>query len=99
MPLTGDRSDPTGRTRKKNSSLIVPATAAHLRGAPMVDVTTLDALVEIAKKYETVIIELPAHDGHEYLLWDDGMVFRFHDADEDPSTPLEQLRGTPDDAP
>lgn len=79
MPRNGDRTDATAKTRKKNSSIIVAATAAHLRGAPVIDLTTLDALVDVAKKYETMIVEIDSGDQVEFLLWDDGMVFRFVD--------------------
>lgn len=101
-------SDETARTRKKNSSLFVAAVGARLRGAPVVDVAALDALVEIAKKYETVIVEVTEGERVDYLLWDDGLVFRFRtlggdDAAEGDAgdtatdvdaevTPLEQLR-------
>lgn len=96
--------DETAKTRKKNSSIIVAATDVHLRGAPVADVESLDALVEIAKKYETMILELPVHEHTEYLLWDDGMVFRFRVTDDqiqvpsaaDPS-PLVKLRWNDDE--
>lgn len=99
MPRSGDRPDATAKARKKHSSIIVASTAVHLRGAPVIDLTTLDALVDVAKKYETMIVELPLQEGHEYLLWDDGMVFRFREVEEqdDAATPLAQLRGAPDD--
>ena len=88
MPRTGDRSDATAKIRKKNSSIIVSATAVHLRGAPVIDLATLDALVEVAKKYETMIVEIESSDGVEFLLWDDGMVFRFIDVESvDPPLP------------
>lgn len=99
MPSPGDHSDSTARSRKKHSSIIVPAAEVHLRGAPMIDVTSLDALVQVAKKYETVIVEVVDADPGEFLLWDDGMVFRFVDVPEhdavaavSPSRPLVRLR-------
>lgn len=70
-------SDETARSRKKNSSLFVGAVSARLRGAPVVDVAALDVLVDIAKKYETVIVEVTEGEQVDYLLWDDGLVFRF----------------------
>lgn len=96
-------ADETSRTRKKNSSLFVAAVAARLRGAPVVDVAALDVLVEIAKKYETVIVEVTEGERVDYLLWDDGLVFRFRtlgadeagdepDTDIDEVTPLDELR-------
>lgn len=80
-------ADDNARVRKKHSSIIVAATAVHLRGAPVADVSSLEALVEIAKKYETMILELPVQGHTEYLLWDDGMVFRFQATDPDQPVP------------
>lgn len=101
MPRNARRapSADTVKSRKKHSSIIVPAAEVHLRGAPMIDVTSLDALVQVAKKYETVIVEVADADPAEFLLWDDGMVFRFIDEPEDQdravvtaSTPLVRVR-------
>lgn len=95
MPRTSrPASDATARTRKKNSSIIVEATAVHLRGAPVIDVASLDALVDVAKKYETMIVEVQSGERLEYLLWDDGMVFRFKDVDPTAAEPaaLAKLR-------
>jgi hypothetical protein len=110
MPRSTRRAsgDGTAKTRKKNASIIVAATDVHLRGAPVVDIASLDALVEIAKKYETMILELSVHEHTEYLIWDDGMVFRFRDVaglattpSDAASSPLANLpgdEGNPDDA-
>lgn len=88
VPRTARTSaDETAKVRKKNSSIIVAATAVHLRGAPVADVDSLDALVEVAKKYETMILELPVNEHIEYLLWDDGLVYRFRDIEEQARVP------------
>jgi hypothetical protein len=39
----------------------------------VIEVASLDALVTVAEKYESVIVE----HGSTYLVWDDGMLFRY----------------------
>ena len=93
------RADDTSRTRKRNAQLFVPVTAVNVRAAPVADVETLDALVEIAKKYETMILELAHGEHSEYLLWDGGMMFRHRTHPAEPTShdaALAQLRRSHD---
>jgi hypothetical protein len=43
----------------------------------VIDVTSLDALVTLAEKYESVIVEHDEAQGPTYLVWDAGMLFRY----------------------
>lgn len=77
MPRANDRADATTKTRKRNASLFVSAVAVHGLEAPLIDVASLEDLVAIAKKYETVIAELTVGDQVEYLLLHHNTGFRF----------------------
>ncbi len=72
----GDEAD-VERIRRKNGGLFVTARALDLRQVPVADLDALDALVEIAKKYETVVLELPDELGADFVVWDDGLAFRY----------------------
>jgi hypothetical protein len=81
------------RIRKKNSDVFVAVQAVELRDAPIADLASLDALVEIAKKYETVILELRDEAGTDFLLWDDGLAFRYrHGPRPEPAPPVKATR-------
>jgi hypothetical protein len=56
----------------------VPTTRLTVqRSVPVADVGSLDALVDLAEKYESMIMENKDVDGSTYLLWDDGMLYRY----------------------
>jgi hypothetical protein len=104
MPRPRDHApdEDTARIRRKNASLFIPVRTITVRNAPTIEVASLSALVHVAKKYETVILEVATAAGWEYLLWDDGAFFRFRaqsglgDGSEPPTpaSPLDSLRGT-----
>jgi hypothetical protein len=47
----------------------------------------MESLLQIAKEYESVIMEQRTAEGWNFLLWDDGMLLRFVLADPDGSAP------------
>lgn len=46
---------------------------------PVVDMASLDDLFEVAKKYETVVMEHTTPERTAYFVWDDGLMYRFSD--------------------
>jgi hypothetical protein len=81
MPVNS--SDPT-RLRRQHAGLFVTVRSIDLRGAPVADLASLGDLVEVARRQDTVVLELTDELGADYLIWDDGIVFRFRHGPEMP---------------
>lgn len=70
------RAEPT--VRRRDRSLVISITGYSLsRDEPVVDVASLGDLFEVAKKYESVVMEHATPERTEYFVWDDGLMYRF----------------------
>jgi hypothetical protein len=45
--------------------------------AAMADVTSMEALATLAKRYESMIMHVVEGGGDSYLVWDNGMLYRY----------------------
>lgn len=51
-----------------------------MREGPVADVAGMDALAEIAKRYESMILHVSEPEA--YLVWDNGMLYRYRPVTE-----------------
>jgi len=87
-PLMGDET--TGeseRIRALYASQLLPVRSLRLPDGPVAEVASMSALADLAKQYETKIMHLRGEGGDSYLLWDDGMLYRYGDGPETTSLP------------
>ena len=76
--LQGDRT--TGeqeRIRALYGSQLVPVTEFTVEGGPIAEVASISALADLAKRYESMIMHLSSRAGDSYLVWDNGMLYRY----------------------
>jgi hypothetical protein len=76
-PLMRGGSGDEARIRTLYGSQIVDVHGLTLRDGPVADVTSMDSLADLAKRYESMIMRLPGLDGDEYLVWDNGLTYRY----------------------
>ncbi|HEY2879735.1 hypothetical protein [Nocardioides sp.] len=74
LRTSGPRGEVT-RIRALYGSRIVEVGTLSLRDGPIADVAGMDALAEIAKRYESMILHVSAPEA--YLVWDNGMLYRY----------------------
>jgi len=61
-------------------SRIVPVQALAIGDGPIAEVSSMESLADVAKRYESVIMHVT--DGDDaFLVWDNGMTFRFRPGD------------------
>lgn len=63
------------RIRALYGSHLVEVRSLALRDGPVADVSGMDALGELAKRYESMIMHVT--DPEAYLVWDNGMTYRY----------------------
>lgn len=77
-----DGAGETDRIRTLYGSLLVPIDSFALPTGPVADVASIEALADLAKRYESRVLHLRG-DGREgdcYLVWDNGMLYRYRSA-------------------
>ena len=74
---SGDRADEKARIRTLYASRLVEVRSLQLTGGSVADVASMDALAELAKRYESMIMHVDGPDGEAYLVWDNGLVYRY----------------------
>lgn len=75
--LSRDRdADSPERIQALYGDYLVQVDALSPAEGPVAEVPRIADLVELAKRYETMIIHLPDGDGDCYLLWDNGLFYR-----------------------
>lgn len=72
-----DAAGEAARIRTLYGSLLVPVHGLSERTGPVAEVASFEALADVAKRYESVIMHLPGDDGDEYLVWDSGFTYRY----------------------
>ncbi len=78
-PLWGASDDATesSRIRALYGGQLVQIRALSLPAGPVADVASMSALAELAKKYESMVMHLSDETGDSYLVWDQGMTYRY----------------------
>jgi hypothetical protein len=71
--VTNDRD----RFRAMYGSMLVPVQEFAPRRGPVAAVSSMGALVEVAKRYESMIMHRQHEHGDDYMVWDSGMVYRY----------------------
>lgn len=51
-----------------------------LRDGPVADLSSMEALANLAKQYESKIMHVNGERGDAYLVWDNGMLYRYQPA-------------------
>ncbi len=51
-----------------------------LKDGPVAELSSIDSLADLAKKYESKIMHVRREGGDDYLVWDNGMLFRYRPA-------------------
>jgi hypothetical protein len=69
----GDRE----RIRTLYGSQLVPVDSLAVPQGPVADVATIESLADLAKRYESMIMHVEHPDADVYLVWDNGMLYRF----------------------
>ena len=79
---TSRRAD---RPKKLHGTPLLPITA--LRGSgPVAEVASLSALERLAKLYESAIMVLEGESGTDYLVWENGLLYRYSTNPAAPTT-------------
>lgn len=58
-------------------SRIVEIESISLDEEPVADVASIDVLADLAKKYDSQMMHLESDGVHHYLVWDQGLVYRY----------------------
>lgn len=73
-------ADETETILASHGSRIVTTTALDLHEGPVVDLAWMQDLVELAKRYESTVLHVPDPDGDQFLVWDNGLTYRYRAA-------------------
>lgn len=65
------------RFRAMYGSLLVPVNGLSTPDSAITEVASMGALVELAKRYEAMILHQRRDDGDDYMVWDNGMLYRY----------------------
>lgn len=65
------------RIRALYGSQLLPVRAVTIPSGPVAEVATIASLAELAKRYESMIMHLVDDRGDAYLVWDNGMLYRY----------------------
>lgn len=78
-PLFGspDRVGESERIRALYGSQLTPVRSVHLPNGPVAEVASIAALADLAKRYEATIMHLVEDDVDVYVVWDNGMLYRY----------------------
>lgn len=92
-----DDDDEAARRRADASAVLVTVSSFTLRRpVPIADVGSLKDLVKLAEKYESMVMENVSSGGTTYVVWDNGMIYRYITGSPDTSVP--DFAGTSDTA-
>jgi hypothetical protein len=69
----GDRD----RIRALYGARLVPVERLASHFGPVADVSSIDALAELAKRYESMIMVVREGDADSYVVWDNGILYRY----------------------
>lgn len=69
----GDRD----RIRALYGAQLVPVEAVTAHTGPVADVTSMEALADLAKRYDAVIMHVAADNADTYAVWDSGILYRY----------------------
>ncbi|MGH3413861.1 MAG: hypothetical protein ACRDPH_12360 [Marmoricola sp.] len=72
----GGPKNEAARIRTLYGSQIVEVSALSVHEGPVADVAGMDALADLAKRYESMIMHVSGDDD-TYLVWDNGMLYRY----------------------
>lgn len=74
---SGSAANERQRVRTLYGSRIIEVQDMGRHAGPTAQVASIDALSELAKKYESMIMHVPRSDGDSYLVWDNGLLYEF----------------------
>jgi hypothetical protein len=72
-----DEASERDRIRALYGSLIVPVNRFAAPPMPVADVTSIGALAELAKRYESMIMHRRLDNRDDYTVWDNGLIYRY----------------------
>lgn len=72
-----DDSDEAERLLGLHGSRIVSVTELSLRDGPVADVATFDDLLDLARRYNSLVMHVSDDRGDTFSLWDTGLTYRY----------------------
>jgi hypothetical protein len=72
-----EQDEPTRIRAAHGDYLVSISKFAAPRAGAVADVRSIDDLVQMAKKYDSMIMELSGGSSTAYLLWDNGFLYRY----------------------
>ncbi|MGN6252134.1 MAG: hypothetical protein ACTHNS_10015 [Marmoricola sp.] len=73
---SGEGSERT-RIQTLYGSRIVEARELAVPPGPVAELASMDALADVAKRYESTIVHLTTPEGGDYVVWDNGFLYRY----------------------
>jgi len=73
---SGEANEPS-RIRTLYGAHLIEVRELELRDGPVADVASMDSLADLAKKYESMIMHVRRDGDDSYLVWDNGMLYRY----------------------
>jgi hypothetical protein len=75
--LLDDRSDPTAHIHRYRHLIVPIAGATYDRARPPIDVTSINALAQLAERSERLILHEQRNGADTYLVDDEGTLYRY----------------------
>ena len=76
------------RIRAVYGGQLLAVRAVAIPDCPVAEVASIDALAQLAKRYESMIMQVDEPAGDAYLVWDNGMLYRYR-PEAEPSSVVE----------
>jgi hypothetical protein len=74
---SGERTNENERIRTLYGTHLIEVTDLSLGGGPVARVGSMDALVDLAKKYDSKIMHVMGPEGDSYSVWDNGLLYEY----------------------
>ncbi len=82
--LRSGKQNEAARIHALYGAHLIEVRELSLKDGPIAEVASMDALADLAKKYESMVMHIRRDDGDAYLLWDNGMLYRYRPASPEP---------------
>ena len=83
--LRSGKQNEAARIHALYGAHLIEVRELSLKDGPIAEVASMDALADLAKKYESMVMHVRRDDRDAYLLWDNGMLYRYRPARPEPT--------------